>query len=378
MEVFIISRKEKRLQTSQEKMKYQIIIYTFIITFTLFIISITEKIIFPFLSNFQSNIEVTQNKTEPVYNPESLNMNSYVLATPKNIQKSNDSYFFLPNISTLKNNTSRDLIVSDATIEIDNIQPIKEPDLEISYGLDNNKLIIFIINNGLGNLKDSEFELSVTLEDIDQVQNKLSSKDIQNLFSTKTKKKDSLYSGDILKSFELNLSDELHKLFEKNEKYHAISFGITELTSNKKFKIHSIYYDRSAKRFSFGGLGAGIQDKTAVLLLDIDNAAKSYSVPVNKKIVANSSEQINLFIVPNKSSKITYSVKYSTSNSKYTEATEKIKSTITVPLYNTSYSPNGPFFKSLIKNQITRYRHNTNSNLQKEIAYDYKKALDSH
>lgn len=374
LEVFIIPRKEKRLKTSQEKMIYKITIFTFIITFTLFMINISEKLIIPLLGD----IKVTQNKTEPVYNPESLNMNSYVLAKPTDIQESNDSYFFLTNVSTLQNNTSKNLIVSDATIEIDNIQPIKEVDLEVSYGLEDNKLIIFIINNGLGNSKDSEFKLSVTLEDIDQVQNKLSSKDVENLFLTRAKRKDSLYSGDILKSFEMNLSDELHKLFEKNEKYRAINFEITELASNKKFKIHSIYYDRSSKSFSFSGMGAGGRDKTAVLLLDISNASNKYSVPVNKKIAANSTEQINLFIVPNQSSKIIYSVKYSTSNSKYTKATKKIESTITVPLYNTSYSPNGPFFKSLIQNQITRYQHNTNSNLQKEIGYDYKKVLDSH
>ena len=355
-------------------MIYKITIFTFIITFTLFMINISEKLIIPLLGD----IKVTQNKTEPVYNPESLNMNSYVLAKPTDIQESNDSYFFLTNVSTLQNNTSKNLIVSDATIEIDNIQPIKEVDLEVSYGLEDNKLIIFIINNGLGNSKDSEFKLSVTLEDIDQVQNKLSSKDVENLFLTRAKRKDSLYSGDILKSFEMNLSDELHKLFEKNEKYRAINFEITELASNKKFKIHSIYYDRSSKSFSFSGMGAGGRDKTAVLLLDISNASNKYSVPVNKKIAANSTEQINLFIVPNQSSKIIYSVKYSTSNSKYTKATKKIESTITVPLYNTSYSPNGPFFKSLIQNQITRYQHNTNSNLQKEIGYDYKKVLDSH
>ncbi|OJG91915.1 hypothetical protein RV15_GL003560 [Enterococcus silesiacus] len=373
MEVFIIPRKEKRLKTTQKQRKGRIMLFISIIPAILSIITITEKVIIPFIGT----IEVTQNKTEPVYNPESLN-NSYVIAKPTDIQESNDSYFFLTNVSTLQNNTSKNLIVSDATIEIDDIQPIKEADLEISYGLEDNQLIIFIINNGLGNSKDSEFKLSVILEDIDQVENKLSSKDVENLFLTKTKRKDSLYSGDILKSFELNLSDELHRLFEKNEKYRAIKFELTELASNKKFKIHSIYYDRTNKSFTFSGMGAGGRDKTAVLLLDVSNTSNKYSVPVNKKIAANSTEQINLFIVPNQSSKIIYSVKYSTSNSKYTKATKKIESTITVPLYNTSYSPNGPFFKSLIKNQITRYQHNTNSNLQKEIGYDYKKVLDSH
>ncbi|MTD41416.1 hypothetical protein GIX45_22915 [Erwinia sp. CPCC 100877] len=370
----IISRKADRLQANQDINKYHIIIYTFIITFILFIFTIVEKVVLPFFST----VEITQNKTEPISNREALDSQSYTLATPKYTQENNDSYFFLSNVSTLHNSTSKNLMISDGLIEIIDIKPLQKPEPEISYGIKNNKLITYIINNGSGHLKKTKFRLSAIIEDLNQTKIKLADKDIERLFQTNLSMDFSLQSGEIMKFFELNFSKELHELFEKNRNYHSIQLDILENSSKSNFKIHSIYYNQTEKNFVFGGMGAGSSAKTAVLLLDPNEPPQTYSVPINKRIEANSSEQVNLLLIPSQSSKVTYSIVYSMSNSKKTKPTKKIESTITVPLYDIGISPNSHFFQILLKNQVVHYQYNTNSNIQKIIGYDYKKALESH
>jgi hypothetical protein len=372
--VIIISRKINRWNNKSEKQRHYLkllggILAAIISVFT--IIGLVKE-------NFFNKIEVTQNTTYSVNKRESLNYDLYSLAEPQNISDSNDSHFFLTNMSTLHNDTSNNMLISDATIEIKKVRPIKQAELEVSYGIHENKLTVFILNNGLGDLKETVFELSASIEDNKNNKTKLDYKEIKKLFHTETIIKNSLYSGDILKSYELEFSKELQELFEKNKNYVSIQIEINDQSSKNMFTILPIYYSPSDKRFMFGGMGAGGPEKTAILFLDVNDKAQKYTVSINKKIAAKSSEQVNVVIIPNQSSTILYSIEYSISNATKTKVTPDIESTITVPLYRTGESPISPFFKTLLENKVTLYKYNSDPILQKELVYNYKTALDNN
>lgn len=260
-------------------------------------------------------------------------------------------YSFALNRTVVNNDSNKKKIINKAIFNVEKIEKYFYEEIVINYGLDDQKFIMYALNNG--NICKAKKKIDINLfAFIDG-----GKKEKINSYSREM----GLSSGEIERIFEKDLTLDLRDLFIKNKNYNGLIFTIVE--EYKSTDLIMCYFEREQNKFYYGGMGGGgPKAKINLIEIDLNNYRKQYVFnTLNFELPAQESKSIDIYIVPNESCKLDYSIEYFC-NDKKIKNYEKCRESTIIKVPQFKFNPNssiqfdGYVFKFLVDNNIKKYK----------------------
>ena len=291
-------------------------------------------------------------------------------------RKYNDLYSIVQNRTTISNESSREKIINNASVFIENVKDFNYEDIILNYGLDEQTFCLFAINDGNSSSEKKILRIET------YVFKEGGHEEIIDFFDIEFK----LLGGEIKNIFEDKLGKRLKDTFKLNQDYSKLIYKISFNSIEENLAI--LYYNREENSFFLGGIGAaGQTEKINLLELNVDDYRGRYVFnSLNFKVDKNGTREIDIFILPSKSCRIDYHIEYYY-NEKKLKNCDKCNETILVkvPQFKLEsrwpIQPMGRIFKFLIENKIKNYKKGENKFIDDQIGYSYeefKKQLEIH
>lgn len=274
-----------------------------------------------------------------------------------NLPKSDNlSYRYALCNSIFSNSSNKNINVLETKVEILEKKIYLRSDLRFIYNIDNQKFIMYALNNGSLDTDRDYFNLS--MEPILEGGIKDINNNYQETFRLKLK------PGEIKKVVEVDLNEKFGKLFMKNKKYVYIQPNFSSKTSGSfKQGIIDIYYNRNENSFSYQGMGGSGGPSNRYNLVEItkEDHKKLYEFHNNTEIEAESSNNIYTVITADESCSIKFklSFKLNKNHLKIINNQDEIEIRIIVPIFKLPGSRkityDNDVFKTLVKLKIQEY-----------------------
>lgn len=288
-----------------------------------------------------------------------------------------DEYYKACDIRTyFKNSNASTYRISDIFINIEEITPVLQSDVNISAIAVNNCIYVYVINQGLEKEENIKIDVKakyyqnseqnyIDMNKYFKFNNCASSLDI-----------DCIYGGEIIEIFSFNINDDGINLILQNG-FLILTADLYSQNTSQNIYLGLLTYNEFDKTIKISkSEGDNNISATFIAFVDVNNGNGKYSIPMqtNPNIENDYNVGIDTIVVPNQSCDIKFYISYKIGQE--TIRTESISAKIIVPLYKDDCG----FYDSLliycVENQIRNYRKDTQPYIENILKYDVYSILD--
>ena len=269
--------------------------------------------------------------------------------------------------------------VSDSSIAIeklnlvvDNIHARSYQRVDVIMHFFEDRLRLYIVNNGNVGVGDFRFSLAASWFDLDSKEYVLDEQDLRELLGNDFKPEyqiDFLEAGEILEfaSFRPNMEVFTSNYLQSNWLiFHGIIAGVTEKHKDRYMGTLLIQDNKFAFSYCQGG-GPDDTEKYALELHTKDQMPKVFGLPADFSVAAMSDKHIQVAVYPDETCMLQFHFEMKGNTIKHCIISEKEKVTVYVPMYETDSGFYHTLREWLMKNQFSHYRYNQDRLLQKDI-----------
>ncbi|MBD5537866.1 MAG: hypothetical protein HDQ99_19885 [Lachnospiraceae bacterium] len=275
-----------------------------------------------------------------------------------------------------KNSNASIYRISDMFINIEEITPILQSDINIAAVVVNNCIYVYVINQGLEKEENIKIDVKakyynnseqtyINMNKYFEFNNCASSLDI-----------DCIYGGEIIEIFSFNINNDGISLISQNN-YLILGADLYFQDTSQYIYLGLLSYNEFDKSIKISkSEGDNNISATFVAFVDVNNGSGKYSIPMqtNPNIENDFNVGIDTIVIPNQSCDIKFYISYKIG--KDIIRTESISTRIIVPLYK----DDSGFYDSLliycVENQIKNYKKDTQPYIENALKYDVYSILD--
>lgn len=276
-----------------------------------------------------------------------------------------------------KNSKASTYRISDIYIDIEEIKPIINYNIDISAILIDDCVYIYAINQGLEDVNNIEITLNAYNFDNSGNKNTLYINkyfDFNNCASSVNI--DSIHGGEIIKLFTLHLNDDGINLCKQNV-WILLKACVYSKDLDQSYELGSLFYSDYEERVLLTK-SEGDNDiiPTFILFIDMNKGKGKYQIPmqINPNIENDYNVGVDIIIIPNQSCDIKFSLIYMIGSD--TIRTETISTKISVPIYKDDYGYYDSLLTYCVNNHIDNYKIGTQPYIEYNLKYDIYSILE--